>query len=178
MRAASSGNIAEKEFYVFKIKAMKQIKTRTCFLVTASMLFLCGCANDAATSEASESDTTSVSATHSDTAVMPAYDPAMDPVTTGGQMIKQMGDSLGVKMYEFTVKPGESWGLHTHPDHTVYVLQGGKMALYMREAGRQDTLTFPTGMALVSGPLSDSGKNIGNTTIKMLVTDMYRPRAK
>ncbi len=93
-------------------------------------------------------------------------------------MSKKLGDTLGVKMYEFTVKPGKSWGLHTHPDHTVYMLQGGKMALYMREAGRQDTLTFPTGMALVSGSLTDSGRNIGNTTIKMLVTDIYRPRGK
>ncbi len=58
------------------------------------------------------------------------------------------------------------------------MLQGGKMALYMREAGRQDTLTFPTGMAMVSGSLTDSGKNIGSTTIKMLVTDIYRPRGK
>jgi hypothetical protein len=93
-------------------------------------------------------------------------------------MLKKMADTPGVKLYEFTVKPGESWGLHTHPDHTVYVLQGGKMALYMREAGRQDTLTFPTGMALVSGPLTDSDRNIGNTTIKMLVQDMYRPRGR
>jgi len=109
---------------------------------------------------------------------MPPYDPAMDPLTTGGELIKKMSDTLGVKMYEFTVKPGQSWGVHTHPDHTVYVLQGGKMALYMGEAGKQDTLTFPTGMALVSGPLTDSGKNIGSTTIKMLVTDIYRPRGK
>ena len=69
--------------------------------------------------------------------------------------------------------PENLGGLHPHPDHTVYVLQGGKMALYIREAGRQDTLTFPTGMAMVSGPLTNSGRNIGNTTIKMLVTDVF-----
>ena len=157
---------------------MRQIKTSAYFLVASSVLFLFGCGNDTTTSEAIESDTTSVSASGIDTVAMPAYDPAMDPLTTGGQMIKKMGDTLGLKMYEFTVKPGQSWGLHTHPDHTVYMLQGGKMALYMREAGRQDTLTFPTGMALVSGSLTDSGKNIGNTTIKMLITDIYRPRGK
>ena len=157
---------------------MRQVKTTAYFLVATSVLFLFGCSNNATTSDANESDTTSVSASNKNTATMPAYDPAMDPITTGGKMIKKMGDTLGVKMYEFTVKPGQSWGLHTHPDHTVYMLQGGKMALYMREAGRQDTLTFPTGMALVSGSLTDSGKNIGNTTIKMLVTDIYRPRGK
>ena len=156
---------------------MKQIKTIVFFFVVISVLLQFSCNDTTTTSETNDKDTTSI-ASNADTLTMPAYDPAMDPLTTGGQMIKKMGDTLGVKMYEFTVKPGQSWGLHTHPDHTVYMLQGGKMALYMREAGRQDTLTLPTGMALVSGSLTDSGKNIGNTTIKMLVTDIYRPRSK
>jgi len=156
---------------------MKQIKTIVFFFVVISVLLQFSCNDTTTTSETNNKDTTS-NASNADASTMPAYDPAMDPLTTGGQMIKKMGDTLGVKMYEFTVKPGQSWGIHTHPDHTVYLLQGGKMALYMREAGRQDTLTFPTGMAFVSGSLTDSGKNIGNTTIKMLVTDIYRPRSK
>ena len=155
---------------------MRQFKTNAYFLVAASVLLLLSCNDNATTSQANESDTTSATVSNRETATMPAYDPAMDPLTVGGQMSKKLGDTLGVKMYEFTVKPGESWGMHTHPDHTVYMLQGGKIALYMKEAGRQDTLTFPTGMALLSGPLTDSGRNIGNTTIKMLVQDMYRPR--
>jgi hypothetical protein len=157
---------------------MKQIKTSTYFFVAISILIQFSCNDTATTSEASDTDTTLVGSTNRDTSTVPAYDPAMDPLTAGAQMSKKLGDTLGVKMYEFTVKPGQSWGLHTHPDHTVYMLQGGKMALYMREAERQDTLTFPTGMALVSGPLTDSGRNIGNTTIKMLVTDIYRTRGK
>jgi hypothetical protein len=157
---------------------MKPIKTSAYFLAATLLLFLFGCGNNSSTHEANNRDTTAVSETNGATSTVPSYNPAMDPLTTGGQMVKKMNDTLGVKMYEFTVKPGQSWGLHTHPDHTVYMLQGGKMALYMMEAGRQDTLTFPTGMTLVSGPLTDSGRNIGNTTIKMLVTDIYRPRGK
>ena len=112
-----------------------------------------------------------------DSSTLP-YDPAMEPLTVGARFSKKLGDTLGVKMYEFTVKPGDSWGLHTHPDHAVYVLEGGKMALFIKEAGKQDTLTLPTGMALISGPLSDSGRNVGSTTIKLLVADIYRPRNK
>ena len=156
---------------------MKQIKISVYFFIVISILFQFSCNDTATTSETNDMDTTSV-ASNTDISAMPAYDPTMDPLTVGAQMSKKLSDTLDVKMYEFTVKPGESWGLHTHPDHTVYMLQGGKMALYMREAGRQDTLTFPTGMALISGPLTDSGRNIGNTTIKMLVTDIYRPRSK
>lgn len=157
---------------------MRPIKTSGYFPVAILMFVLVRCKDKTATSEANGKDTASVSNVSRNTATMPAYDPAMDPVLIGGPMLKKMADTLSVKMYEFTVRPGESWGMHTHPDHTVYVLQGGKMALYMREAGRQDTLTFPTGMALVSGPLTDSGRNIGNTTIKMLVQDLYRPRGR
>ena len=156
---------------------MQHIKTNTRFLVLVSVLFLISCNETATTSETNDRDTTSV-VSNADTSSMPTYDPAMEPLTVGAKMSKKLGDTLGVKMYEFTAKPGESWALHTHPDHTVYVLQGGKIALYMQETGRQDTLTFPTGMALISGPLSDSGRNIGNTTIKLLVADIYRPRSK
>ena len=156
---------------------MQRIKPLHCFFVLISVLFLIACNEPATTTEKNEKDTASI-VTNNETPSMPAYDPAMDPLTVGPQFSKKLHDTLNIKMYEFTVKPGESWALHTHPDHTVYVLQGGKMALFIQAVGRQDTLTFPTGMTLVSGPLSDSGKNVGNTTIKMLVTDIYRPRSK
>lgn len=124
-----------------------------------------------------EKDATAIDASK-DSSSMPSYDPAMEPLTVGAKFSKKLSDTLGVKMYELTFKPGDSWALHTHPDHTVYVLEGGKMALFIQETGKQDTLTFPTGMALISGPLSDSGRNIGNTTIKLLIADIYRPRVK
>ncbi len=156
---------------------MRQFKNNTCFIVMISVLFVIGCNEPAATSEQNEKDTTML-VTNSENASMPAYDPAMEPLTVGAKFSKKLHDTLGVKMYEFTVKPGDSWALHNHPDHTVYVLEGGKMALFIQATRRKDTLTFPTGMSLVSGPLSDSGSNVGNTTIKLLVTDIYRPRSK
>jgi hypothetical protein len=39
-------------------------------------------------------------------------------------------------------------------------------------------MDLKTGTGFVSGPLSNAGKNIGNTSIKLLVTDIYRPRGK
>jgi hypothetical protein len=156
---------------------MQRIKPLHCFCVLISVLFLIACNEPATTTEKNEKDTASI-VTNDDTPSMPAYDPAMDPLTVGPQFSKKLRDTLNIKMYEFTVKPGESWALHTHPDHTVYVLQGGKMALFVQATGKQDTLTFPTGMSLISGPLTDSGRNIGNTTLKMLVQDIYRPRGR
>src|SRR5690349_1168637 len=156
---------------------MQRIKTNPCHFVLLAVLLRIACNEPATTSEKNNRDTL-VTVTNSDTSSMPTYDPAMDPITTGAKFTKKLVDTLNVKMYEFAVKPGESWALHTHPDHTVYVLQGGKIALFNKDAGRHDTLTFPTGTGFVTGPLTDSGKNIGNTTIKMVVHDIYRPRGK
>jgi hypothetical protein len=156
---------------------MQQLINSISLFVLISVLFLVSCDQSANNSAKNRMDTVAV-VTNTDTSSMPAYDPAMEPLTVGAKFSKKIGDTLGVKMYEFTVKPGDSWALHNHPDHTVYVLQGGKMALFIQATGRQDTLTFPTGMGLISGPLSDSGRNVGNTTIKMLVQDIYRPRGK
>lgn len=154
---------------------MIPLKTRTCLLAAACTVFLLGCKENTSDNVSNIGDTTTVEPI-SDPSPMSAYDPDMDSYIMGGEAVKKLSDTLGVKMYEFAVDPGESWGLHSHPDHTVYVLEGGTMALYRKEAARMDTLTFPTGMALVSGPLTDSGSNVGKTTIKMVVTDIYRPR--
>ncbi|MEX6686821.1 hypothetical protein QTN47_04905 [Danxiaibacter flavus] len=153
---------------------MQLIKTFLMLNLLASVLFLNGCGETANTLRKETKDTLAVATV--DTAFMPNYNPAMDSYIMGGTFVKKLGDTLGIKVYEFTLKPGETCALHAHPDHTAYVLQGGKVALYTKATGRRDTLTFPTGMALISGPLIDSGTNIGNTTIKFLITDIYRPR--
>lgn len=155
---------------------MQQIKNSICFFVLISVLFLIGCNESATTSEKNNMDTT-LAVTKSDTSIMPAYDPAMDPLTVGAVFSKKIGDTLNIKMYEFTLKPGDSAALHSHPDHTVYVLQGGKLAVTFQGSGRQ-ILDLKTGMGFISGTLSDAGKNIGNTTVKLLVTDIYRPRGR
>jgi quercetin dioxygenase-like cupin family protein len=107
---------------------------------------------------------------------MPNYDPAMDPVKVEANVIsKVFGDTLGVKFYELIIKPGDSVGLHSHPDHLVYVVDGGMVDLKNKE-GKVTPTEFKTGMGVVTGPDIHSGKNTGTTTIKMVVADIYRPR--
>jgi quercetin dioxygenase-like cupin family protein len=153
---------------------MQQIKNSICFFVLISGLFLIGCNESATTSEKNDTDTTSF-VTNSDTSSMPAYDPAMDPLTVGAAFSKKLGDTLNTKMYVATLKPGDSVALHTHPDHTFYVLQGGKIEATIQGKGRQ-VFDLKKGMGWIGGPATDFGKNIGNTTVKWLEVDIYRPR--
>ena len=108
---------------------------------------------------------------------MSAYDAAMDPVKVEANVISHVfADTLGVKLYELIIKPGDSVALHSHPDHLVYVVDGGMVELKNKE-GKTTPTEFKTGMGVMTGPDIHSGKNTGTTTIKMVVADIYRPRS-
>jgi quercetin dioxygenase-like cupin family protein len=107
----------------------------------------------------------------------PAYDAAIDRYTLGGASIQKIADTLGIKMFVSTLKPGDSTSLHSHPDYSVYILQGGELAVTF-PGGIRKVLQLKKGMGFVSGPLSHIERNIGKTSIKALVTHIYRPRSK
>lgn len=145
-----------------------------------AVLFI-SCNDNSSTSESQHRTDNDTAATATvaaaDTTMEFHYDAATDGMLTAGSLAKKLGDTLGIKMYELTLKPGDSAMLHRHPDHAVYVLQGGKAAIYFNGTNRQ-VWDFKPGMAFVSGPVADAAKNIGKTTIKLLLVDIYRPRGK
>ena len=122
--------------------------------------------------------TTEDHAGHNNEASAFVLNPELDPQKVLGSMVEMLADTLGVKMSIFTAKPGESWNWHQHPDFSLYVLEGGTFTLFTDASGKVDTVTMPSGVALVTGPEADSGTNIGNTTLRFLVQDIYRPRSK
>lgn len=151
---------------------MRLLKTHICFLILIS------CNQSATVPDKNEKDTTRTVATE-DTAAKSQYDPALDPLTVAGPNGRLMQDSLGIKIYEVSVKPGELAALHSHPDHAMYIVEGGKAVVYSKDfpgAEKGITMEFKKGDGWVMGPVTDSARNIGNTTIKMLEIDVHRPR--
>lgn len=120
-------------------------------------------------------DTTTTVA-NKDASPMPVYDAAMDPLKVEGAYAKVLGDTLNIKMYEVALKPGDSALIHTHPDYTMYVLQGGKIAITANGSRRE--MDLKTGMGVIFGAVTHSAKNTGNTTVRLLINDIYRPRSK
>ena len=106
---------------------------------------------------------------------MPVLDSSLDPLVIGKEFSKVFSDTLNVQMYEFTMKPGDSVGLHQHLDHSVYVLQGGKLMLYINGTDPVE-MELISGVGFVAGPLTDAATNVGETTIKLLLTEIHRPR--
>lgn len=155
---------------------MKYIKNNIYSFILISVLLQLGCNESATNSKQNNMDTTSA-VTDADTSSMLTYSPEMDPEIVGAQFYRKLGDTLNIKFYEYTLKPGDSSALHFHPDHTYYLLQGGKLELTLQGTDTR-LIELKPGTGGISGPLSDIVKNVGNTPIKFLITDIYRPRGK
>ncbi len=141
------------------------------FILALGICFaLIACNQPAKTDEAAKTTETKTESTP-----MPAYDPAMDPIKVEAAFAKVLADTLNVKLYEVTLNPGDSVGLHTHPDNAVYVIEGGTGEIKLKD-GSVQAVEFKKGMGLIGGSVTHSGKNTGTTTIKLLVADIYRPR--
>src|SRR5688500_16586801 len=89
---------------------------------------LASCGNQESAENIQSTDTASVQSASEDTF---NYDAGKDGMLVAPVITRKLGDTLGIKMYEVTAKPGDSIPLHTHPDHTFYVIQGGKAAIYL-----------------------------------------------
>lgn len=140
-------------------------------IIMAFCLFSCG--NPDSSGTTGDADSSKAVATVEDTTNF-SYDASTDGMLVAPNMTKILGDTLGIKMYEVTAQPGDSIPLHQHPDHAFYVISGGKAAIYF-DNDRQEWDLKP-GMGFVNGPVNDAAKNIGKTTIKFLVVDVYRQR--
>ena len=102
-------------------------------------------------------------------------DEAMNPLNVYRDKTNVFADSLNVQLYELILEPGDSIGLHSHLDHTIYVLEGGTGTIW---AGGKDPqeVNFVAGQGWLGGPLTDAAKNTGDTRIRVLITEIYRPR--
>ena len=125
--------------------------------------------------QSKKDETAKTDVSKSETAKLPSYDPDMDPVKVEAAFNKVLADTLNIKLHEVTLNPGDSVGMHTHPDFTLYILQGGTLKIYPKD-GEPQVLELKTGMGFIFPTVTHSGKNIGTTTIKLLVSDIYRPR--
>lgn len=106
---------------------------------------------------------------------VPFIDPALDPLEVGKEYVRKLADTLSLQMYELTLNPGDSVGLHEHYDHAIYALEGGKLLVYI-DGTKPVEMEIPTSYGMVNGPLKDAAVNIGDAPIKLLTVEVHRPR--
>jgi quercetin dioxygenase-like cupin family protein len=136
-------------------------------------LLTIGCNNGAPSNNTEIADTTSKGKT--ETGNIPPFDPSRSVTTIAPDLYKLLSDTLNIRVLVGTYQPGDSSIIHAHPDFALYVLEGGTVELVSMDGNKQN-IEFKKGMAMVLPAATHSAKNIGNTTLRLMVVEVNRPR--
>lgn len=94
-----------------------------------------------------------------------------DPKKVDPTIYKQQLENDRVRVFMVTFKPGQSIKVHKHPDHVVHAITSGKIMI--SEVGKDPaTIDVKAGMTLFLPAQSHSAKNMGKTTLKLLVVEL------
>jgi beta-alanine degradation protein BauB len=96
----------------------------------------------------------------------------MDPLMTASNVYKLLNENDRVRVLEVVSKPGEVAKMHHHPDHVIYAVKGGKAAL--TTGGKTQEMEIKTGTTIFMDAQDHEMKNIGNTTIDLVVMELKR----
>lgn len=85
---------------------------------------------------------------------------------------KLVMESDRVRVLDLFLKPGDKAAMHYHPDHVVYVLNGGKAKL--TSSGKTDVMDMKNGQAIFLKAQSHDAENTGNTDLHLLVVELKK----
>lgn len=97
---------------------------------------------------------------------------AQNPMKASPNVYKKiLLDNEKVRVMEVVFKPGTTAAWHSHPNHVIYALTSGKLEI--TEKGKTaTTMEIKAGTAMYMPAVTHMGKNVGNTTVKLIVTEM------
>ena len=97
---------------------------------------------------------------------------AQDPMKVASNVYKKVVlDNEKVRVIQVEFAPGEVAPWHNHPNHVAYVLQGGKLEI--TDKGKEAmVMDLNDGDAMYLPAVTHMAKNVGTTTIKILVTEI------
>lgn len=99
---------------------------------------------------------------------------AQDPLQVAPHMYKKLFENDRVRVMEVTFNPGDSILAHSHPDHHVYAASGGLLKISKPDGTSADA-DIKTGDVLFIPSETHWAKNIGKTTIKLIVNELKEP---
>ena len=103
-----------------------------------------------------------------------ALDASLDATKAAAAHYKLMRDTMGIRIIEANYKPGESSNMHAHPDAAVYAINGGTTTFTQKD-GTKFTNDFKTGVSFIAPAGTHTVKNVGKTTMKVLLVEVARP---
>jgi quercetin dioxygenase-like cupin family protein len=96
----------------------------------------------------------------------------MDPLVAASNVYKFLNENDKVRVLEVIYKPGDVAKMHHHPDHVVYALKGGKVSF--SSGGKTQEMEIKAGSVLFLDMQDHEVKNIGNTTLDLIVMELKK----
>ena len=97
---------------------------------------------------------------------------AQDPIKVASNVYKKVIlDNEKVRVLQVEFAPGDVAPWHQHPNHVIYVIAGGKIEI--TDKGKEaKTMDLNEGVAIYMPAVTHMAKNVGTTTIKLVVTEL------
>ncbi|NWF50362.1 MAG: cupin domain-containing protein [Ignavibacteriaceae bacterium] len=96
---------------------------------------------------------------------------AQDAAEVAPEKVKVLFENDKVRVLEFTLKPGEETGMHSHSSHVVYFLTDGKM-LTTTPDGESSEMEVKNGDTRWIDPVTHNNKNIGKSAARTIVLEL------
>jgi quercetin dioxygenase-like cupin family protein len=102
---------------------------------------------------------------------------AQDPVKVAANVYKKvLLDNEQVRVLQVEFAPGDVAPWHQHPNHVIYALNDGKLEI--TDKGKPaNVLDIKAGDTMYLAAVTHMAKNVGTTTLKLVVTEL-KPAAK
>ncbi len=99
---------------------------------------------------------------------------AQDPVKVAPNNYKVALENDNVRVLSVTVKAGEKIATHSHPDHVVYPIKGGKVKFTYPD-GKTKDVELKAGEATYSKAETHQPENTGSGELKLVVFELKKP---
>jgi beta-alanine degradation protein BauB len=102
---------------------------------------------------------------------------AQDPVKVAANVYKKvLLDNEQVRVLQVEFAPGDVAPWHQHPNHVIYALNDGKLEI--TDKGKPaSVLDIKAGDTMYLAAVTHMAKNVGTSTLKLIVTEL-KPAAK
>jgi quercetin dioxygenase-like cupin family protein len=99
------------------------------------------------------------------------------PHVVDGKIYQSLFENERVRVYAVTFEPKGKIGMHTHPDHAVYVLEGGKLRVSAPGAAPQEMELKPGDGAYMPAQMH-TAENLSANRVKLIVYELKPPGGK
>jgi beta-alanine degradation protein BauB len=96
---------------------------------------------------------------------------AADPLDVAPDMYKLKFQNDRVRVMEVTFQPGQKIAEHSHPDHFVYVVEGGQLQIFHPDGTSMDA-DLKVGDIIWLNAETHWAVNTGTTVVRLLVTEL------